>query len=215
MRRLIQMDFEQSEILETTPEYFLRWLEAEVKALRFSREHKIELREPGKTTYVTLQYPRTTMNKLEIVATASVDNDNEEAGHGYSWGVVIEFHAKQLNNNEIQLIGGYKNRPKIKECFDFLWKEILNVFPNRSIAEQVGAQNQESPIIEKRGHSKYTKKERLDAVKEWCSRDPDIYVEHLDEYLGGKFGYHPTGEPLVANSTFYTWKYKFEKEGKL
>ena len=215
MSRLIQMDFEQSEILETTPEFLLQWLKAEVKALRRPTAQPLEFREVGKTTFVTLQYPRTTMNKLEIEVTATVEKDGENVSSLQKWGVAIEFLSLQLSNNETQLTGGYKNYPRVKDYFDILWNEALKVFPRRSITEQVSERTQESPIIEKRGHSKYTKKERLDAVKEWRSRDPNIYVEPLDEYLGGKFGYHPTGEPMVAKSIFYDWKYKFEKEGEL
>lgn len=215
MGRLNQMDFEQFEILETSPEYFLRWLDAEVKALRWPSSQSLEFRKVGKTTLVTLQYPRTTMDKLEIEASATVEKDDEKVSNLHKWGVVIEFLTLQLNNHETLLTGGYRKYPGIKDYFDMLWKEILNVFPRRSITEQVGAQTHESTNIEKRGRSNYTKEDRLDAVKEWRSRDPDIYVEHLDEYLGGKFGYYPTGEPMVANSTFYDWQSKFKKEGKL
>lgn len=137
MRRLIQMDIEQSEILETTPEFLLRWLEAEVNALRGYGAHSLEYREVGKTTYISIQPPNTKMNKLEIVAKASVNKDDETVAYGFSWGVVMEFVAKQLNNNEIQLIAGYKNYPRIKESFDLLWKEILNVFPKRAIKDHI------------------------------------------------------------------------------
>jgi hypothetical protein len=143
MRRLIQMDFEQTEILETTPEYFLQWLEAEVKALRFSGTNSLEFREAEKTTYVTLQHPHTTMKKLEIVASATVVKDGEKASWLHKWGVVMEFVVKQLNNNEIQLIAGYRSHPRIKDYFDILWTGILNVFPRRSITEQDGARSQD------------------------------------------------------------------------
>jgi hypothetical protein len=142
MRRLLQMNFEQSEILETTPEYFSLWLEAEVKALRPPYAQPLEFREDGKTTYVTLQPPQRTNNKFEIQADAVEDFDDKEQDRRKSWYVVIVFHVKQLNNDEIQLIGGCKNYPRIKDYFDLLWDEILNVFPARPHPTEIAPHEQ-------------------------------------------------------------------------
>ncbi len=182
MRRLIQMDFEQSEILETTPEYFLQWLEAEAKAaLKWPNAQSLEFRGVEKTTFVTLQYPRTTMNKLEIEATATVEKDGENVAYGQKWGVVIEFLTLQLNNNETQLTGGYKKYPGIKDYFDLLWKEILNVFPRRTTTDIGSAEDTLKKKFE------MLKPETQDRYREmWeimCDMDLEYQEDALDKII--------------------------------
>ena len=65
---------------------------------------------------------------------------------------------------------------------------------------------------EKRGRSKYSDKEKLDALEEWDELDPAISGVTLEEFLERKFGIE-RGFLNVQTSTFHTWRESLKKKG--
>lgn len=75
----------------------------------------------------------------------------------------------------------------------------------------VSAQTQ----IEKRGRSRYTDQQKLEAIQEWDAIDPSTSAITLPEYLEDRFGVGADEILVVPESTFHGWRRQLIKKGLL
>ena len=91
-----------------------------------------------------------------------------------------------------------------------LWNILINEWLSRE--EAIESYEMEKSIKTKRGRSKFTDSERLQALQEWDTLDPSVSGVTLSEYLESRFG--TTGGILnVAESTFHGWRQRLKEKG--